>query len=80
MKTKIKSKRIGKAMMRAVWYVERNPGCVMYSAAIAASPHGSRTRNNALGYDPVHRAIKAGLIRAEANTSRKGSLILYPVG
>jgi len=48
-------------MEEAAEYVRRNPGCAMLPVAEAVGPHGSRN----FGYRTVHRAIKAGLIRAE---------------
>lgn len=71
-------KRIGPQMAAAVAFVAANPGCVIL--AVAKHLHrGARTgRNNALGYNPAHRAIKAGLIRATPG-KRAGSYALYVV-
>lgn len=51
-------------MLAAVAFVAANPGCAILP--VAAHLHvGARTgRNNALGYNPVHRAIDAGLLAA----------------
>lgn len=52
-------------MAKAADIVSRNPKCCIYF--VAKRLHvGARTgKNNALGYDPVHRAIRAGLIKAQ---------------
>ena len=55
------TKRIGPKMEEAADYVRENPGCAILPVAEAIGPHGSRR----YGYAAVHRAIKAGLIRAE---------------
>lgn len=47
-------------MRAAVWYVEHHPGC----AILPVGEHLGFTRNRGYGYDPVHRAIRAGLIVA----------------
>ena len=48
-------------MIQAAAFVRANPGCAILPVAEAVGPHGSRNH----GYRTVHRAIKAGLIRAE---------------
>ncbi len=66
--------RIGPQMLAAVSYVARNPGCAILPAASSLSI-GTRTgKNNAHGYNVVHRAIDAGLIDA---TVCKGRYSLY---
>lgn len=47
-------------MRQAAAYVRANPGCAILPVAEWVGPHGSRQ----YGYRTVHRAIKAGLIRA----------------
>lgn len=54
------TKRIGERMQAAVDYVAAHPGCAILPVAEHVGPHGSRN----YGYRTVHRAIKAGLIRA----------------
>lgn len=58
--TKKKKVRIGYKMEMAEEYVRDNPGCCILPVAEYVGPHGSRK----YGYDIVHRAIKAGLIKA----------------
>ncbi len=67
-------RRIGRAMARAVAYVETHPGCVMRDAARAVHV-GAYGRNNALGYDPIHRAIRAGVL-TRAPGPRRGTYVL----
>jgi hypothetical protein len=55
------TKRIGNKMQAAVDYVRNHPGCAILPVAEFVGPHGSR----ACGYASVHRAIKAGLIKAK---------------
>jgi hypothetical protein len=69
-------KRIGPKMLQAALYVAQHPGCAIRPAAHAVTPNPDPTTNEALGYDIVHRAIKAGLIRAEAGAKR-GTYALY---
>ena len=68
--------RIGKKMRLAASFVAVNPGCVMRACAHAVSPLSDPTRNEAFGYDIVHRAVRAGLIRAEKQPNR--TYRLYP--
>jgi len=51
-------------MARAAEIVRNNPGCSIKFVAERISPHPTPSRNWALGYNPVHRAIDAGLIDA----------------
>lgn len=51
----------GPKMQAAVSFVASNPGCAILPVAEAIGPNGSRK----YGYAAVHRAIRAGLIRAE---------------
>ncbi len=53
-------------MSAAADYVRENPGCAILPVARRVGPHGS-TR---YGYSTVHRAIRAGLIRAERRSGR----------
>jgi hypothetical protein len=55
------SPRIGPRMQEAAEYVLHHPGCAMLPVAEHVGPNGSRN----FGYRTVHRAIAAGLIRAE---------------
>lgn len=67
-----KPRRIGPRMQEALDFVRRNPGCAILPVAEAVGPYGSR----AYGYRTVHRAIDAGLIRAEAG--KGNAYALYP--
>ena len=68
--------RIGAQMARAVAYVAANPGCCIRDVANRLHIAAERGTNNALGYNPVHRAIKAGLIVARSGR-RNGTYALY---
>jgi len=57
-------KRIGPQMKAAVNYVLSHQGCCMRRVAEHLHIGARKGTNNALGYSPVHRAIKAGLIQA----------------
>jgi len=59
-------------MFAAAEYVAANPGCPILPVAEHIGPNGSRR----YGYAAVHRAIKAGLIRAEAGEGNRYAL--YP--
>lgn len=67
------AKRIGPQMSRAVDIVRANPGCCILFVATKLHRACAHGKNNAYGYDPVHRAIKAVLIVAK-RTSRIYSL------
>lgn len=54
-------KRIGPRMREAAAYVALNPGCAILPVAEHVGANGPRR----FGYAIVHRAIDAGLIRAE---------------
>lgn len=54
---------IGPKMQLAVEIVRENPGCSKKFVAEIISPHPHPHKNWALGYDPVNRAIKRGLIK-----------------
>lgn len=56
------SKRVGPKMQQAVDIVANNPGCCIRYVARRLHVAARSGMNNGLGYDPVHRAIKAGLI------------------
>lgn len=62
--------RIGPQMSRAVAIVAANPGCTKRFVAARLHIACREGRNNALGYDPVNRAIKAGLIKATYSAGR----------
>ncbi len=61
--------RIGPRMQMAIDYVGRHDGCCKWDVAKAITPlsrYGLKCEcNNALGYNPINRAIRAGLIRAK---------------
>lgn len=61
----VSNRRIGPAMAAAVWHVAQKPGCCKKYVAERISPHPQPSRNWALGYEPVNRAIRAGLLKAE---------------
>lgn len=55
------SRRYGPKMKEAAAYVRCHPGCSMIEVARQVGPNGSLR----YGYAIVHRAVLAGLIRAE---------------
>lgn len=57
------ARRIGPKMMLAAKIVSENPGCNMYFVAKLLHPACMSGKNNKLGYEPVHRAVRAGVIR-----------------
>ena len=57
-------------MERALEFVRRNPGCAILPVAQHLHIGARSGKNNAHGYNPVHRAIKAGLIRNEGSRSK----------
>ncbi len=59
-------------MQSVVYYVSCNPGLAMMHSARYVGPHGSLS----YGYRSVHRAIKAGLVRAVRGP--RGATLLYP--
>jgi len=63
-------KRIGKQMARAAEIVKTNPGCCIKFVAERISPCPEPSRNWAYGYEPVNRAIEAGLILARRDGAR----------
>jgi len=63
--------RIGPKMQEAIDFVAENPGCAILPVAKGIGPNGSVQ----YGYRAVHRAIKAGLIKA-APGERKGTYSL----
>lgn len=65
--------RIGPAMLAVVEFVARNPGLPMAACAAYVGPHGSLRH----GYRTVHRAIRAGLVRAVRTVGNRADL--YPV-
>jgi hypothetical protein len=68
----MKAKRIGPQMAKAAYYVKHHPG----TAILPVGEYLGFTRNRGYGYDPVHRAIRAGLIVARAG--KGNSYALYP--
>lgn len=69
--------RIGPQMRAAVYFVSQNPGCAILPVAKYLHAGARTGNNNAHGYNPVHRAIRAGLIRAERGAG--GRYALYAV-
>jgi hypothetical protein len=67
----INSHRIGPRMSAAAFLVSRNPGCAMLPIARAIAPHGTGIQ---YGYAAIHRAIRAGLIRATAGKGNSYAL------
>lgn len=57
-------RRVGPSMQAAVTLVSQHPGCTKMFVAARISPHPQPWRNWALGYNPINRAIRAGLIIA----------------
>jgi hypothetical protein len=53
--------RIGHKMRLAIDHVTRNPGC---SKKRVAEALGASARDWQSGYDPINRAIRAGLLTA----------------
>ncbi|WP_066920447.1 hypothetical protein [Steroidobacter denitrificans] len=64
------SARVGYQMARAVGIVAAHPGCTKRFVAVRLHPAAASGRNNALGYDPINRAISAGLINATYSRGR----------
>lgn len=56
--------RIGPRMQAAVEFVRANPGCPIKPVAEHITPCPRADMDWSCGYEPVHRAIRAGLIRA----------------
>jgi hypothetical protein len=67
-------------MRAAVDYVIAHPGCVMREVAHAISPSPTPSRCEAYGYDPVWRAVRAGLLEVRPHPTHKNWTVLYPVG
>lgn len=65
-------RKIGPKMEMAVSFVRQNPGCSILPVAEFVGPRKSRK----YGYQIVHRAIKAKLIKAEKNTAGIYSLFV----
>lgn len=60
---------VGRQMARAAAIVASNPGCSKLFVAVRLHVAAASGKNMALGYEPVNRAIKAGLITAKAGRS-----------
>ena len=56
------NKNLGPQMLAAAYYVSNHPGCAILPVAKNIHIGAEQGTNNALGYDPVHRAMRAGLI------------------
>lgn len=61
-------KRVGPKMQAAANYVARHPGCCKLDVALGAIQNRPGSRDMGVLYDPINRAIRAGLI-----VVRKGS-------
>lgn len=61
--------RVGPQMERAVSIVKANPGCCIRFVAVRIHKAAEQGTNNKLGYNPVHRAINAGLIQSKRLTN-----------
>jgi hypothetical protein len=66
------TRRIGPQMLRAVEIAARSPGCSILYIASRLHIAAENGRNNALGYNPVHRAVRAGLLHLGAAHGRSG--------
>lgn len=65
-------------MARAVALVESNPGTAILPIAKSLHIGARRGTDNSLGYDPVHRAISAGLlVNVPAQAPTKACYCLY---
>jgi hypothetical protein len=62
--------RIGPQMSRAAAIVAANPGCTKLFVAERITPHPIPSKNWKLGYEPINRAIRAGLIKATYSAGR----------
>lgn len=76
MTTTTTTRRIGRQMARAAALVASTPGCPKISVARQISPCPVPSGNWSYGYEPINRAIRAGLIRAEWSGR---AYRLYPV-
>jgi len=57
-------RRIGHQMREVIAIVQRNPGCNKKYVAEIISPYDHPEKSWRLGYNPINRAIRQGLIRA----------------
>ncbi len=65
---------IGGQMARAAASVASNPGCSKLFVGSRLHIACAQGKNNALGYEPINRAIKAGLIVAKAGKGNSYAL------
>ena len=66
-------------MLSAVAFVAANPGCAILPVAKHLHVGARRGTNNALGYNPINRAIKAGLLLCyPCPVNRSRSRLLTP--
>jgi hypothetical protein len=63
-------------MQQVVSFVERNPGLYMRAAAHHVNPCPVPEKAESYGYNTVHRAIDAGLVRCERDNR---GVRLYPI-
>ena len=68
--------RIGHRMAKVAAYVTAHPGRPMRAAAHWVNPSPNPSRCEGHGYNPVHRALAAGLIVGRPGP--RGSTLLYP--
>lgn len=71
----MKKQVIGPKMQEAVRIVTANPGKPMLHTAERLHRACAQRKNNAYGYNPIIRAVKAGLLRIE---SRGRVNLVYP--
>lgn len=57
--------KIGHKMEAVEWFVRKNPGCTKLDAGRYAWGRPGAEGNMGFLYNPVDRAIRAGLIKAE---------------
>jgi hypothetical protein len=62
-RTKAKTMKHGHRMISIANYVASNPGCSILTAALATKP--TERSGHMSGYEAAHRALRAGLIKAE---------------
>lgn len=72
---KLAKPRVGPRMADVRTYVAQNPGQPMIHAARYVAPNGTGLQ---FGYQTVHRAVKAGIVRA-VKAEKGNATLLYPV-
>lgn len=71
--------RIGRRMAAVADFVSAHPGCQGIDAARHVAPERYGRVGLGYGYQTVHRAARAGLIRVERSGSRGGRFKLFPI-